>query len=189
MLRLRNCWAAADAGAAISEQTDAGWQQVAALNLRSPLDCARLADGDFFVAGQGAVARVNASGFTLEVPDTAALGRQASLEPWIRADGDGASLFVGSARGAAAVRGADGGWRVAEALPGEISALAVESASEAWVVGTGLGLARFDGAVWRPAGAGPALLSSFDALALEGAHVYVGGRDAAGVARVFRRLR
>ena len=84
---------------------------------------------------------------------------------------------------------AAGRWQVEGALTGEISPLAVESATEVWVVGTGLGIARYDGIAWRPAGPGPAQLATFDALAVESSQVYVGGHDAAGVARGFRRLR
>jgi hypothetical protein len=132
---------------------------------------------------------VNAREGLVEVPDTSGLGRVSINEPWTKVGTDGAWVFAASARGAVARRPEDAGWRVDSALGGEIAALAVESATELWVVGTGLGLARFDGTRWAPAGAGPAQLTSFDALAVESAHVYVGGSDAAGVARVFRRLR
>lgn len=178
-----------DAGAALYEQTATSWDFVGQLNVRSPLDCARTSRGDLFVAGQGAVGSVNLGGSTLEVPDTSALGRVSANEPWTKIATDGTWVIAASARGAVARRPEDAGWSVASALSGEISALAVESASEVWVIGTGSGLARFDGAQWTPAGAGPTALTSFEAMALEGSHVYVGGRDAAGVARVFRRLR
>lgn len=182
---------ASDAGASLFEQNPNGteWNFVSRLNLRSPLDCARTTRADFFVAGQGGIANVNVSQVLIEVPDTTSLGRLSANEPWSKIGTDGAWVFAGSARGAVASRPEDGGWNVKSALDGEIGALAVESASEIWVVATGVGLARFDGTAWRPAGVGPSQLTSFDALTLESAHVYVGGRDAAGVARVFRRLR
>ena len=180
---------ASDAGARLFEQNGAQWNFVSNLNVRSPVDCARTTRGDLFVAGQGALGNANATQVTLEVPDTSALGRVSANEPWTKVATDGTWAFAASARGAVARRPEDAGWTVATALGGEITALAVESAQEVWVVGTGVGLARFDGTRWLPAGIGPRTLTSFDALALESAHVYVGGRDAAGVARVFRRLR
>jgi hypothetical protein len=180
---------ASDAGASLFAQTDAGWDPVTRLNVNGPMDCARTTRGDFFVAGQGAVGNANLTSVSLEVPDTSALGRASSSEVWTKMGTDGTWVIAASVRGAVARRPEDAGWRVDTALGGEIAALAVESPSEIWVVGTGLGLARFDGTRWSPAGQGPALLTSFDALALEGPHVYVGGSDASGVARVFRRLR
>ena len=179
----------ADAGAALYEQATSSWDFVGKVNVRSPLDCVRTTRGELFVAGTGAVGNVNGSGAVLEVPDTTGLGRVSANEPWSKAATDGTAVIVASVRGAVARRPEDAGWSVASALNGEISALAVESSSEIWVIGTGLGLARFDGTQWRAAGAGPTTLTSFEAMALEGAHVYVGGRDSAGVARIFRRLR
>jgi hypothetical protein len=178
-----------DAGVALYEQTATAWDPVNQLNLRSPLDCARTTRGDFFIAGTGAIGTANPTTTALEVPDTTALGRVSANEPWSKVSTDGTSVIAASARGAVARRPQDAGWSVASALSGEISALAVESASEIWVAGTGLGLARFDGTQWNPAGAGPPLLTRFESIALESSHVYVGGSDAAGVARVFRRLR
>ncbi|MDP1827173.1 MAG: hypothetical protein Q8L48_28125 [Archangium sp.] len=180
---------ASDAGAALFEQNGDQWDFVSLLNLRSPLDCARTTRGELFVAGQGGVGKVNVSQASVEVPDTGGLGRVSTNEPWTKVGTDGTWVIAASARGAVARRPEDAGWRVESALNGEIAALAVESATEVWVVGTGLGLARFDGTRWTPAGAGPAQLTTFDALAVESSHVYVGGRDGAGVARVFRRLR
>lgn len=180
---------ASDAGAALFEQNGDQWDFVSLLNLRSPLDCARTTRGDFFVAGQGGVGNANATQASVEVPDTSGLGRVSTNEPWTKVGTDGTWVIAASARGAVARRPEDAGWRVESALGGEIAAIAVESASEIWVVGTGLGLARFDGTRWSAAGVGPSQLTTFDALAVESAHVYVGGRDAAGVARVFRRLR
>ncbi len=178
-----------DAGAALYEQTPTSWNLVSKVNIRSPLDCARTTRGELFVAGTGAVAAASDGGFSLEIPDVSALGRVSANEAWSKIGTDGTSVFAASVRGAVASRPEAGGWTVATALPGEISALAVESANEVWVVGTGAGLARFDGTQWRAAGLGPTQLTSFEALALESSHVYVGGRDAAGVARIFRRLR
>ncbi len=178
-----------DAGAALFEQTTTAWSFVSQVNVRSPADCVRTTRGDLFVAGQGGVANANLTQSLVEVPDTTALGRASANEPWSRLATDGTSVYATSSRGAVATRPQAGGWVVDTALSGEISAIAVESASEIWVVGTGLGLARFNGTQWRPAGLGPPQLTTFDALALESAHVYVGGHDAAGVARVFRRLR
>jgi hypothetical protein len=180
---------ASDAGAALWEQNGAQWTFVSLLNLRSPVDCARTTRGDLFVAGQGGVGNANASSTSIEVPDTSGLGRVSTNEAWTKIATDGRQVIAASVRGAVARRPEDAGWRVDSALSGEISALAVESATEIWVVGTGVGLARFDGTRWTPAGVGPPQLTSFDALAVESAHVYVGGHDAAGVARVFRRLR
>ncbi len=178
-----------DAGAALFEQNDAGWGFVARINVRSPLDCARTTRGDLFVAGQGGVGNANSTQTSIEVPDTSGLGRVSANEQWTKIGTDGSWIFAASARGAVARRPEGGGWTVASALDAEISAMAVVSRSEIWVVATGVGLARYDGTGWRPAGAGPPLLTSFDALAVESSHVYVGGKDAAGVARVFRRLR
>ncbi len=179
------------AGAALYEQNANGTQFdfVHKLNLRMPLDCARTTRGELFVAGQGGVGNATATGTSIEVPSTAALGRVSTNEPWTKVATDGTWVIASSARGAVARRPEDGGWQVASALTCEITALAVESATEVWVAGTGLGLARFDGTGWTPAGQGPSQLTRFDALAVENAQVYVGGRDAAGVARVFRRLR
>ncbi len=178
-----------DAGAALYEQNDAGWGFVARINVRSPLDCARTTRGDLFVAGQGGVGNANSTQTSIEVPDTSGLGRVSANEQWTKMGTDGTWVFAASARGAVARRPEAGGWTVMSALDGDISAMAVESRSEIWVVATGVGLARYDGTRWSPAGAGPSLLTSFDALAVESSHVYVGGKDAAGVARVFRRLR
>ncbi|MDP3157287.1 MAG: hypothetical protein Q8N23_31735 [Archangium sp.] len=179
-----------DAGAALYEQLpDAGWGFVSRLNVRAPLDCARTTRGELFVAGQGGVGNASSTQTSIEVPDTSGLGRVSANEQWTKMGTDGTWVFAASARGAVARRPEGGGWTVASALDGEISALTVESPSEIWVIATGVGLARFDGTRWSPAGAGPALLTSFDALAVESSHVYVGGKDAAGVARVFRRLR
>ncbi len=180
-----------DAGAALYEQNPNGaqWDFVTKLNLRSPLDCARTTRGEIFVAGQGGVGSATVTATSVEVPSTTSLGRVSTNEPWTKVATDGTWVIASSARGAVARRPEDGGWQVDSALSGEISAPAVESATELWVAGTGLGLSRFDGTRWSPAGVGPSQLTSFDALAVESSYVYMGGRDAAGVARVFRRLR
>lgn len=180
---------APDAGVALYEQTATSWGSVSRLNLRSPVDCARTTAGNFFVAGQGGVGNVNMTQASVEVPEVTSLGRVSANEAWTKVASDGTWVIAASARGAVARRSQTLGWSVATALQGEISALAVESAAEIWVVGTGLGLARFDGRQWGAAGVGPTQLVTSDALALEGGYVYVGGRDSAGVPRVFRRLK
>ncbi len=179
---------ASDGGTTVFAQDGGAWDFFGSAPLRSPLACTRSNESVFFVT-QGQVTVTNANGtFTTEVPDTTALGRQSALEPWALITTDGTQVFAASVRGAVARRSAAGAWSVSSALTGEITGLTTDPAGDLWVLGTGLGLAHFTGGQWV-ASAGPPLLVSFTSIALEGAHVYVGGADAAGVARVFRRLR
>lgn len=115
--------------------------------------------------------------------------RASSLEPWSKLATDGQAVVSASTQGAVARRASNGTWTVERVLDGEITALAL-SKSGLWVAATGIGLAQFDGTSWHDAGPGPSPLTRFEALALDEAqHVYVGGTDATGVARVFRRER
>lgn len=179
---------ATDAGAVLfAEGDDGGWSEQRRLNLRAIAECARLADDTFFVAGLGAV--FNSATGVDEVPDTGPLARDSSLEAWTRLGTDGTRVYAASVRGAVARRDELGAWSVQQVLAGEITALAVEAQGPVWVAGTGLGLSRWDGTGWHDEGAGPAQLLGYDALALEGSHVYVGGTDAQDRPRVFRRAR
>lgn len=162
---------------------------VSVSNVSNPTACTRTTAGNMFVAGQGGVANVTSMSAVIEVPDTAALGRPSSLERWTNVSTDGTVVVASSTRGAAAIRAQDGSWTVHTALAGFIGGLALESATDIWVGGKGQGLSRFDGTRWTAAGSDPAELTYFEALAVEGSYVYVGGRDADGVARVFRRLK
>lgn len=179
---------ASDAGAVLyAEERDGGWPELRRFNLRSIEECTRISNDTFFVAGLGAV--FNISSNTPEVPDTSPLSREPSMEAWTKLGTDGTRVFAASVRGAVAMRDGAGVWSVQQVLQGEVTALAVDPLGNAWVAGSGLGLSRWDGSSWHGEGAGPPQLTSYDALALEGAHVYVGGLDATGTPRVFRRTR
>ncbi|MCA2982038.1 MAG: hypothetical protein INH41_22540 [Myxococcaceae bacterium] len=179
---------AADGGVSVYAQAGNDWPMTLSAPVRAPLACTRTARG-VVIGAQGGVMTTFDAGARLEVPDVTALGRGSANEAWTHVVTDGALVFAASARGAVGRRAEDGAWSVASALDGAVTAMALGSATDVWVAGTGVGLARFDGAVWLGAGRGPPQLSTFEALAVDGAHVYVGGADASRVARVFRRPR
>lgn len=177
-----------DGGTNVYAQDGGEWNPFGFAPLRTPLGCTRAPEAVYFAALGGVTAAYPDGGSQLEVPSVTALGRNSANESWNFITTDGVQVFASSVQGAVAIRSAGGTWTTATALNGEISALGVGADGDLWVAGTGVGLAHFTGGTWVPS-AGPPLLSAYASLAVEGPHVYVGGTDASGVARVFRRLR
>jgi hypothetical protein len=114
--------------------------------------------------------------------------RSVSGEKWTQVVTDGQGVVAGSERGAVARRRSDGTWATWSVFSTDVTGIALTAPAEIWVASSTEGLAHFNGTQWTSA-APPAGLVSVDALAREGNWVYVGGTDAAGVARVFRQLR
>jgi hypothetical protein len=174
---------ATDAGAALLNEVDGGWSVSEALEVVDPQGCVRMAD-TVFITMQGAVFNsLNHAAEHISVP-----GRDGALEPWRLAGSAGASVFVTSDLGAAAKRDSLGVWSATQLTSGVIDALAVESDDSAWVA-AGNSMFRFAEAGWVSAGNGPGALTGIAGLALQPGSVYVGGVDAAGRPRIFRRQR
>jgi len=182
--RLAALTTATDAGAAVlNELDDGGWSLSEALEVIDPQGCARLGDA-VFITEQGAVF----NSFTHAAEHISVAGREGALEPW-RFVGTGSNnVFVSSELGAVARRDALGVWTTAQVTSADITALAVESDDSAWV-STGHSLFRYSPQGWVPEGAGPTVLTGIAGMALQPSSVYVGGVDAAGRPRIFRRQR
>lgn len=179
---------ASDGGTNLYAQDGGDWDLYGSVPLRTPLGCTRAPDAVYFAALGGITAAWPDAGSTIEVPSVTALGRNSANESWSFINTDGTQIFASSVQGAVAIRSLGGTWATSSAIGGEITALGVGRDGDLWVAATGIGLAHFTGGSWS-ASAGPTQLVSLRSLAVEGPHVYVGGADSSGVARVFRRLR
>lgn len=172
----------ADGGTALFDFDGAQWNRAEDVPVREARQCAVDTAGRVYVGGRGAVGLAADGGVDLIAPATGALARLPGDELWTLVAADSVA-FAASAQGAG-VRG--DAWSALPALAGAAAALAVRSPTQAAVFGTGTA-ARFDGTAWRPDVA-PAALASITAATYgtDGA-LYVGGSDATGAPRIFRR--
>ena len=174
---------AADAGAALFVEDAGSWSTGRLLSVTSPRNCARARQG-VFITEQGGVFNVETGALErVDVP-----GRDGALEPWRLAASVGDAVFIASDLGGAAVRDGTGVWRASAVATSDVTALAVEADDSAWLA-AGTALWRFDSTAWASAGSAPSTLTTVAGLALQPGAVYVGGLDAAGHPRIFRRPR
>lgn len=145
--------ASLDGGSAVlTEGPDAGWHLVGFVNAPAPGECARTDDGAVFVAAEGRIARMPATGgATNEVPDTTALGRPSSQERWTRITTDGTSVLAASEHGALAHRDPSGTWQVVQALGGPATAVLLESPASGWAFDAD-GMVCLDASGWHSGG-------------------------------------
>lgn len=174
-----------DGGASVFRFTepDAGWTLVGDVALPEVSDCV-VTGGERLVAGRGGVVSL---GNSLMRPDLTGTGRVTTQEPWTRLVASGGDVFMSSLRGAVARRTA-ASWSVQQVFTPGIDALAASAARRPFAIATGGGVAEFDGASWSAPIALPSGLVAATAAALTSDGVlYVGGRDSAGVPRIFQR--
>lgn len=177
--------AQSDGGASLFRfsDPDGGWRLVGEVALAEASDCV-VSGGERLIAGRGGVATVG--GATAQ-PDVSATGRSPAQEPWTRLVMSGGEVFASSLRGAVARR-SGGAWTVQQVFTPGIDALAASGSRRPFAVATGGGVAEFDGASWSAPIALPPGLAVATAAALTSDGVlYVGGRDSAGVPRIFQR--
>jgi len=171
-----------DGGTTLFAFDGAGWNRTDDVPVKDARQCAVDTAGRIYVGGRGAVGIDADGGVSLVMPATGALSRPPESELWTLVAAESVG-FAASAQGAGARGDA---WSALPALSGSAAALAVRSPTQAFVFGTS-SAARFDGTAWRPDVA-PATLTTITAAAYgpDGA-LYVGGSDATGAPRVFRR--
>ncbi len=172
-----------DAGASVySFSRDAGWGLLGELGIAAARACDRAASGEVYVAGRGAIGRVTDAGLATVSPGTGLASRPAAEEPWAFLVTDGDAVFAASERGALATSLDRANWSVAGGPVG-LGALAAG-------VAVGRTVSRWTPEGWLDAGPVPSALAFVTAAAVddEGA-VWVGGRDAEGAPRIFRRSR